>query len=243
MTNQATLDKLTSMRLLGMKNSFSTYLETSAQLTADELIGQLTESEWIHRQNLRLQRLLRNARFRYTVQMADIDFSANRGLDKNLFLRLSSGGLVESKDNLIITGATGVGKSFLASAIGHQACLLGYKTLYFNTRKLFNQLHAGLADGAYFKLIAKIEKQDLLILDDFGLHPLDKNARQALLEIIEDRHQKRSTIITSQFPVGKWHPIIGENAIADAILDRLVHAAHRIELVGESRRKNRTSKK
>ena len=115
--------------------------------------------------------------------------------------------------------------------------------MYFNTRKLFNQLHAGLADGAYFKLIAKIEKQDLLILDDFGLHPLDKNARQALLEIIEDRHQKRSTIITSQFPVGKWHPIIGENAIADAVLDRLVHAAHRIELVGESRRKNRTNKK
>lgn len=241
MTNQATLDKLVAMRLWGMKNSFSTYLETSAELTADELIAQLTESEWINRQNLRLQRLLKNARFRYTVQLADIDFSPNRGLDKNLLMRLSSGGLVESKENLIITGATGVGKSFLASAIGHQACLMGYKTLYFNTRKLFNQLQAGLADATYFKLIAKIEKQDLLILDDFGLQPLDKNARQALLEIIEDRHQKRSTIITSQLPVGKWHPVIGENAIADAILDRLVHAAHRIELNGESRRKKKTA--
>ena len=242
MTNQATLDKFVSLRLLGMKNAFTTYLETSADLTADELVAQLAEAETIHRQNLRVARLLKNARFRYPVQIADIDFDPQRGLDKNLFMRLTGGTLIESKENLIITGATGVGKSFLASAIGHQACMLGFKTMYFNTRKLFHVLNAALADDSYLKLIAKIEKHDLLILDDFGLHPLDKNARQALLEIIEDRHQKRSTIITSQLPVSAWHPIIGENAIADAILDRLVHQAHRIELKGESFRKKQKSK-
>ena len=237
MTNQATLDKLVSLRLWGMKNAFTTYLETSADLTADELTAQLTEAESVHRQNLKVARLLKNAHFRYPVQIADIDFDPKRGLDKNLFMRLTGGTLIGSKENLIITGATGVGKSFLASAIGHRACMLGYKTMYFNTRKLFHALHAAQADGTYLKVISKIEKQDLLILDDFGLHPLDLNARQALLEIIEDRHQKRSTIITSQLPVSSWHPIIGENAIADAILDRLVHAAHRIELKGGSLRK------
>ncbi len=217
-------------------------METSADLTADELVAQLAEAEAIHRQNLKVARLLKNARFRYPVQIADIDFGPRRGLDKNLFMRLTGGTLIESKENLIITGATGVGKSFLASAIGHQACMLGYKTMYFNTRKLFHALHAALADGSYLKLIAKIEKHDLLILDDFGLHPLGPNARQALLEIIEDRHQKRSTIITSQLPVSAWHPVIGENAIADAILDRLVYQAHRIELKGESLRKKRKPK-
>lgn len=237
MTNQATLDKLVALRLWGMKNAFGTYLETAGELSAEELMAQLTEAEWLHRHNLRINRLLKNAHFRYPVQIADVDFNTTRGLDKVLFLKLTGGALIQAKENLIITGATGVGKSFLASAIGHQACMLGYKTMYFNTRKLFHTLHAALADDGYLKLIAKIEKQDLLILDDFGLHPLDQHARQALLEIIEDRHQKRSTIITSQLPVNQWHPIIGENAIADAILDRLVHVAHRIELKGESLRK------
>jgi DNA replication protein DnaC len=242
MTNQATLDKLTSMRLLGMKNAFDGYLQTSTEWTNDELIARLTEAEWEHRQNLKVERLMKNARFRYPVQIADINFEPARGLDKNLFLRLTGGKLIQANENLIITGPTGVGKSFLACAIGHQACMLGYKTLYFNTRKLFHALHAAMADDSYLKLITKIEKQDLLILDDFGLHPMDAPARQALLEIIEDRHSKRSTIITSQLTVKDWHPVIGDSAVADAILDRLVHVAHRIQLKGDSLRRKKAPK-
>jgi len=243
MTNQATMDKLVHMRLWGMKQALQTYWETKAELTCDELVAQLVETEHLHRTNAKIERLLKSAKFRYQAQIADVDFQKERGLDKNLFLRLASGGIIKAKENLIITGATGVGKSFIASALGQQACQLGYKTLYFHARKLFHQLHAAIADDSYFKFIQRIEKQDLIILDDFGLQPLDTQARQALLEIIEDRHQKRATIITSQFPVDQWHPIIGENAVADAILDRLVHQAHRIELKGTSWRKRKVSTK
>lgn len=237
MTNQATLDKLTSLRLWGLKNAFTAYLETAATYTNDELVGHLIESEWLHRQNAKLKRLLKQARLRYTCQIADLDFDTKRGLDKNLIMRLTDGSFIKANENLIITGATGVGKSFIACALAHQACMLGYKTMYFNTRKLFHQLNAALADNSYLKIIAKIEKQDLLVLDDFGLHPLDGKARQALLEIMEDRYQKSATIITSQFPTSKWHGIIGDSAVADAVLDRVVHQAHRIELKGESMRK------
>ncbi len=157
-------------------------------------------------------------------------------------LRLNDCSFIKNKENILITGPTGTGKSFIASALGHQACMMGYKTMYFNIQKLFAQLKAAMADGSYFKLIAKIEKQHLLILDDFGLQPMDNHNRQALMEIIEDRHTKHTTIIASQLPVNKWHRSIGESAIADAVLDRLVHAAHRIELNGESMRKKTLKK-
>ncbi len=242
MNNQATLEKLASMRLWGMKNAFSTYLETSATLTPDELAAHLTQSEWFSRQNLYTQRLLNNANFHYAASMAEVDFLSPRGLDKNLALRLAQGQFIQNHENLLLTGPTGVGKSFLASALGQQACILGYKTLYFNTRKLFHQLNAAMADGSYLKLLAKIEKQDLLILDDFGLQPLDGQARQSLLEIIEDRHLKKSTLFASQLPVREWHTAIGQSAIADAVLDRLVHSSHRIELKGESMRKIKNDK-
>jgi len=158
-------------------------------------------------------------------------------------LRLADCTFIKNRENVILIGPTGVGKSFIASALGHQACIMGHKTLYFNVQKLFARLKAGLADGTYLKLIAKIEKHSLLILDDFGLKSLDTHARQALLEIIEDRHYKHATIIASQIPVSKWHQIIGESAVADAILDRLVHNAHRLELSGESMRKRKKRKK
>ena len=239
MSNQATIEQMNALRLWGMKASFSKYIESNALMEAQELLAQVVEAEYLHRNNAKIERLLRAAKFRYTAQIADVDFLTPRGLDKALVLKLSAGHLMQTKENLIITGATGIGKSFIASAIGHQACRLGYKTLYFNLTKLFHQLSKAKADETYFKLIQKIEKQDLLILDDFGLKPLDQLQRQALLEIIEDRHQRKATIITSQFPVEKWHAIIGENAVADAILDRLVHQAHRIQLKGNSmRRKN-----
>jgi DNA replication protein DnaC len=146
------------------------------------------------------------------------------------------------KENLLITGSTGIGKSFIASAIGNQACTLGFKVLYANTTKLFTRLKMAKADGSYIREVAKIERQDLLILDDFGLQPLDASNRSVLMEIVEDRHGNRSTIITSQLPVAQWYEVIGEQTIADAILDRIVHDAHRMELVGESIRRRQRNK-
>lgn len=242
MNNQATLEKITQLRLWGIRNAFQAFIDSAAQMTNDEFLAHLIEAEWIDRHNRRIERLIRNARFRYSAHPSELEYGVDRGLDKNLMLRLSDCSFIKNKENIILTGPTGVGKSFVASALGHRACMIGYKTIYFNTQKLFALLKAALADGSYFKLIAKIEKQQLLILDDFGLQSLDSHNRQALMEIIEDRHNKHSTIVVSQLPTNKWHRVIGESAIADAILDRLVHSAHRIELKGESWRKKSKKK-
>jgi DNA replication protein DnaC len=206
-------------------------------LTHDEEIDTLVQSEWEDRENKKINGHLRRARFRYPASIEEIDFTARRGLDKNQMLRLAEGTFLEKRENILITGATGVGKSYLSSALGHQSCQLGYRTLYFNTQKLFTRLKMLKADGSYIREISRIEKHDLLILDNFGLAPMDNVARMILLEIIEDRHNRKSTIISSQLPVAKWYEIIGESTIADAILDRMVHSAHRIELKGESLRK------
>lgn len=243
MNNQATLEKMVQMRLLGFKDAFSAFLENPSSMSADELIAHLIDAEWQNRHNRRIERLIRSARFRYQANLNELDYQANRGLDKNIVLRLADMSFIKKRENIIITGPTGIGKSFIASALGYQACMMGYKTMYFNVQKLFAQLKAALADGSYFKMINKIEKQQVLILDDFGLKPLDNHNRQALLEIIEDRHNKHATIIASQLPTDKWHRVIGESAVADAILDRLVHAAHRIQLSGESLRKRKSRKK
>lgn len=242
MNNQATLDKINQLRLWGIKDAFSNLMDNPAQMTNDEFLAHLIEAEWIDRHNRRIERLIRNARFRYSAHPSEVKHGPERGLDKNVFLRLSDCSFIKSKENVILTGPTGVGKSFIASALGHQACMLGYKTLYFNMQKMFSMLKAALADSSYFKIIAKIEKHDLLILDDFGLQVLDNHNRQALMEIIEDRHNKKSTIIASQLPIDKWHRVIGESAVADAILDRLVHSAHKIDLTGESWRKKNIKK-
>jgi len=206
-------------------------------MTGDELVNMLVQSEWEERENRKFNRHLRLAKFRYSSTVEEVDFTANRGLDKNQFLRLAEGGFIAKKENLLITGATGVGKSYLASALGHQACQLGYRTLYFNTQKLFSRLKMLKADGSYVREIAKMERADLLVMDDFGMQPLDNGSRMILLEIIEDRHGRKSTLIASQLPVAKWYEIIGDSTIADAVLDRMVHTAHRIELKGESLRK------
>ena len=237
--NKETLDTMNRMRLLGMHQAFKAFTEANQQdmYTNDELVHHLTHSEWDDRQHRAVQRSLKNANFRYSASINQLDYTDERGLDRNHVQRLSTCEFVKKGEDLFITGSTGTGKSFLASALGQQACLLGYKVLYTNTAKLMSYLKMAKADGAHLKELNRIEKQDVLILDDFGVQPLDAQSRALLLDIIEDRHSKRTTIITSQVPVKKWYEVIGEKTLADAILDRIVHQSIRIELYGESMRK------
>jgi DNA replication protein DnaC len=236
--NTRTLEQMQQLRLHGMHRAFSSCLSAQSIIyTNDELTAYLLQSEWDDRQNRKIDRLTKAAKFRYKALIEDIDYEQSRNIEKNQIQRFASCDFIKNKENILITGSTGVGKSYMASALGHQACSLGYKVLYFNTNKLFTLLKTSKADGSYIKEINKLEKQDLLILDDFGLKALDSMNRHAFMEIIEDRHGKHSTIIASQLPVEAWHQIIGEQTIADAILDRLVHSAHRIDIKGESMRK------
>lgn len=239
--NTSTLDKLRKLKFYGMFHAFKSSIETGQtdQYTSDELLAHLIDSEWDYRQNRRIERQILYARFRYKASIEEIHYHADRSIDRNQVMRLADCTFIDRYENLLITGSTGIGKSYLASAIGYQACMLGYRVLYASTPKLFAKLKMAKADGSYIKEVAKIEKQQLLILDDFGIQPFDAQSRAALMEIIEDRHSKTSLIITSQLPVSKWHEVIGEKTIADAILDRIVHDAHRIELKGESMRKKR----
>lgn len=239
--NEQTMEKMKTMKLHGMVRAFRTSLDSGQadKYTADEMVSMLVDSEWDDRYNRKLNRNVRNARFRYKAAVEQIHFDAPRELNKNHVLRLADCEFVEKKENVIITGSTGIGKSYIASALGHQACSFGYKVLYEHTSKLFARLKMGKADGTYLKEITKMEKQELLIIDDFGIQPLDQQSRTILMEIIEDRHGKRSTMLTSQVPVNKWFEVIGEQTIADAILDRIIHDAHRLDLKGESMRKKR----
>jgi len=242
--NEEIMQKMKQMKFYGMTRAFKTSFEdgTMARLTADEMIAFLIESEWDERNNRRIERSISNARFRYKANIEELHFDEKRKLDKNQIMRFAECHFIKKAENILITGSTGIGKSYIASAIGNQACTTGYKVYYANTAKLFSKLKMAKADGSYIKEIARIEKQDLLILDDFGIQPFDNHNRSALMEIIEDRHGKRSTIITSQVPVKQWYDVIGEQTVADAILDRIVHNAHRIELSGESLRKRITNK-
>jgi len=237
--NQATLQKLGQMKLYGMARALTNTMEAGnkSQFTADELISHLVDAEWDDRYNRKLTRLLKGARFRYNASFEEIDFIINRGLDKNQLLRLSNCQWIESHRDCIVTGPTGSGKSFIASALGHQACMYDFKVLYYPSSKLFAYLKLSRADGSYLKELKKILKMDVIILDDFGLEPLDAKSRLSLLEILEDRHGRRSSVFVSQLPVANWHEIIGDPTIADAICDRIIHNAHRIELKGDSVRK------
>ena len=235
--NQATIEKLNSMNLKGMARALRNAIETGISLTADEFIAHLVDAEWDDRYNRRLERLIKEAKFRYKASIEEIDFSIARNLDKNMILRFSDCRWIKDKKNIIITGPTGAGKSFTASALGNQACIYGYRTYYFNTSKLFSYLKASKADGTYVKNLEKIAKAANLVLDDFGLEKLDTQSRLSLLEILEDRHGLASTIIASQIPISAWHDIIGDATIADAICDRIINSSYRIELKGESLRK------
>lgn len=237
--NQATLQKLNQMKLYGMARAYTTSIDVGGKnnFTLDEFLSHLVDSEWDDRHNRKLTRLLKSARFRYNASFEEIDFSLDRELDKNKMLRLSTCQWIESHQDCILTGPTGAGKSFIASALGHQACMHGFKVLYYSSSKMFSHLKFSRADGSYLKELNKILKMDVLILDDFGVEPLDAKSRLSLLEILEDRHRRRSSIFVSQLPVCDWHQIIGDPTIADAICDRIIHNAHRIELKGDSLRK------
>jgi len=227
------------LRLHGMNRSWKALLETRRQseLSLEEGLEILLQAEVQDRENRRFDRLQKNARFRYQASVEEIRYDASRGIDKSIIARLATGQYLDKGESVLITGATGCGKSFIASALGHQACAQGYKVAYFNTQKLLMKTKMARAEGTIFKLFEGLSKTNLLILDDFGLTHLQQQQQLDLMEIIEDRHAKSSTIIASQLPVSNWFDVIGEETIADAILDRLVHTSHRIELKGESLRK------
>ena len=239
MNNNQTIDKLKQMRLGAMAQLHLQHVKDNRieNITADEYLALLTDHQWEDRQNRKIERLLKQAGFKQQASLADVNYTQNRNLDKNMFTRLGSLDFITRKENIILTGASGVGKSYLAQALGHQGCMMEYKTIYSNTARLLKKLKLSKVDGTYLKELGKLLKADLLILDDFGLQSFDNHARETLMDIIDDRYNKASTIISSQIPVSAWYDIIGEGTIADAILDRIVNSSHRIDLKGESLRK------
>ncbi len=231
--------QMKELRLHGMNSRWQALVETHRhhELSFSEGLELLLQSEQEQRQNNRFERLQKQARFRYQASVEELNYDTVRGLNKGQVADLVTGGYIQKGESILVTGATGCGKSFLASALGHQACAQGYKVLYFNMQKLLVKTKMAHIDGSVYKLFDKLAKTDLLILDDFGLMHLEKQQQLDFMEIIEDRHAKASTIIASQLPVANWYNIIGEKTIADAILDRLVHTSHRMELDGDSLRK------
>jgi len=239
MNNNATIEKMKQMRLSGMAEAYYSNIQSAnyQDYTIDQYIAMLVDQEWENRQERKINGLVSKAKFKHQPSIRDVDYSHPRSLDRNLFERLVSLDFIKKNENIIITGPTGCGKSYLAQALGNQACLMGYRVLYSNTSRLFTKLKLSKVDGTYINELKKLVKVDLLILDDFGLQAFDNHAREALMDIIDDRFNQMSTIVSSQIPVSVWYDIIGEGTIADAILDRLVNSSHRIDLKGESLRK------
>ena len=237
--NQETLDKMRQMRLLGMYNAFKISMESfkTESMTTDQFVAWLVSNEWDDRCNRMIERLIKQASFRYKASLEEVDYSLERGLERNLLERLAELSFVKESRDLFITGSSGTGKSYIATALGYSACQKGMKVLYANTARLMGQLKMAKAKGTILQELKKIERADLLVLDDFGIQPFDAGGRMNLMDIVEDRYGKKSTLITSRVPVKDWYDIIGEKTIADAVLDRIVHQAIRIELHGDSIRK------
>ena len=242
MLTHPTIDKLHQLRCAGMAKALAEQLGSPEieTLSFEERLGLLADRELTERASRQLTNRLRRAKLRHAACVEDIDFRQPRGLDKDLVLSLADGRWIRDRLNLLITGPAGIGKSWLACALAHSACRNGHSASYRRTPRLLTDLAIARADGTYPKLLASLAKTEVLVIDDFGLAKLSAENRRDLLEIIEDRHGVRSTIVTSQLPVEKWHAVVGDPTLADAILDRLVHSAYQLNLKGESmRRKHR----
>lgn len=239
MNTTETINKMKEMRLHGMVRAYNTLRETRTQedLTLDEMIAHLTDTEWDERYNKKIERLQKTASFRFKAHIEDIEYSKDRKLNKNTVLKLSQCDWIRQGENLLITGATGTGKSFLACALGNRACMQKLKVKYTNCLKLFAHLKHAKVDGTYFKEMKNLQKHDLIILDDFGLNPFDSETRLMLLELFEDRYGEKSVLISTQVSIDVWFDIIGDPTIADAVCDRFIHNATKIDIKGPTMRK------
>ncbi len=242
MLHHPTLDKLNALKFTGMAMALNDQLtlENINDLTFEERLGLLVDREITERNNRRLNTRLRQAKLKQTACMEDIDYRQPRGLDKAVILRLADCQWVKGHLNILLTGPTGVGKTWLACALAHKACQSGHTALYCRLPRLLQSLPLARGDGSYAKLMTKLARTDVLVLDDWGLSKLSAEQRRDLLELLEDRHGSRSTVVTSQIPIDQWHELIGDPTLADAILDRLVHNAYKLKLKGESMRKKQS---
>lgn len=245
MNVQTTVDQLRKLKLHGMVKAYEAALSVPVheQASPDLLIAGLAEAELQHRVNQKTQLYLKQSKLRYNAILEQVYCNPSRNITSDQLLKLADCRFIEQAENILITGATGCGKSYLACALGRQACALGYKVLYFGMNRFLEKVSQTKLDGTFIKMLNQIEKTHLLIFDDFGITPFDNISRLALLQILEDRYGKKATMITSQLPVIKWYEFIGEPTLADAIMDRLAGNAHRIELKGDSLRKKNTEKK
>jgi DNA replication protein DnaC len=239
MNTNATLEQLKELKLQGMVRSYEATIQLPVNQHPEghQLIAQLAEAEKQNRTQYKTQLYLKLSKLRYAGTLEEISYGAQRNLSKEQINQLADCSYIDRSENILVSGATGSGKSFLACALGHQACVRGYKTLYLNLNRFTERIMVAKLDGSFVKVLNQLDKASVLILDDFGLAPMDQNTRLALLQILEDRYNKKSIIIASQLPINKWHEYIAEPTLADAIMDRLMANAHRLELKGESLRK------
>ena len=239
MNTQITMDHLAQLRLDGMSKAYQAVLALPVQNqpSINQFMARLTEAELQNKAAKKTALYLKQSKLRYDAVLEQVHCNPERNLSQEKLMMIADCSFIERAENLLITGATGCGKSYLACAIGRQACILGYRTLYFGINRFLEKISLAKLDGTYIKLLNQIERAHLIIIDDFGLHPLDGTTRRALLQILEDRYGIKSTIIVSQLPIEKWYEYIGESTISDAIMDRLAGNAHRFDLKGKSLRK------